>query len=198
MISLINSQKLWLKLQRRFLQYSAISLKQPQWLLMFTFSRIQIIRTLVLRLTKKPVQIDLLGENSVFSDLDPDRVVKALKSDGLHLGITIPPHLLEEILDFAKTATYYGNGDLRFPFSLANRKVQEIKFSRNFRIGYNFEPTSQCTAIRKLAMIGHYGKLQQNILIASPCLPALSYGGLLSTMRLLRDALKDFITFTTI
>ena len=151
MISLINSQKLWLKLQRRFLQYSAISLKQPHWLLMFTFSRIQIIRSLVLRLTKKPIKIASIVENSVFSDLEPDRVVQALKNDGLYLGITIPPHVLQEILDFARTATYYGNGDLKFPFSLANRKVQEIKASRNFRIGYNFEPTSQCMAIRELA-----------------------------------------------
>ncbi|AFY86531.1 MAG: hypothetical protein CLLPBCKN_003191 [Chroococcidiopsis cubana SAG 39.79] len=151
MISLINSQKLWLKLQRRFLQYSAISLKQPQWLLMFAFSRIQIIRFLVLHLTKKPIKIDFLKENSVFTDLDPDRAVKALNSDGLHLGITIPPHILKEILDFARTATYYGNGDLQFPFSLANRRVQEMKSSKSFRIGYNFEPTSQCMAIRKLA-----------------------------------------------
>jgi hypothetical protein len=151
MISLINSQKLRLKFQRRFIQYFAISLKQPQWLLMFAFSRIHFIRSLVLRLSKQTVQLDLAKKDSVFCDLDPDWVVKTLKNDGLHLGITIPSHLLREILDFAQTATYQGNGDLRFPFSLANRKVQEIKYGRNFRLGYNFEPTSQCVAIKNLA-----------------------------------------------
>lgn len=151
MILLIDAQKLWLKLQRRFLQYSAISLKQPQWLLMFTFSRIHLIRSLVLRFIKKPVKLDLASKTSVFSDLDVDRVVKALKNDGLHLGITIPPYLLAEILEFAQTATYFGNGDVQFPFLLADRKSQENKSSKNFRIGYNFDPAFQCMAIRKLA-----------------------------------------------
>jgi hypothetical protein len=118
---------------------------------MFAFSRIHIIRSLVLLLTKKSVAMDLARENSVFPDLDPERAVKTLKDDGLHLGITIPSHLLKEILDFVQTATYLGNGDLQFPFSLANRKAQEIKSGKHFRIGYNFEPSSQCAAIRKLA-----------------------------------------------
>jgi hypothetical protein len=151
MMSLINSQKLWLKFQRRFLQYFIISLKQPNWLLMFAFSRIHFVRSLVLLLNKQPVQLDLTKKDSVFDDLDPDRVVKTLKNDGLHLGITIPAYLLREILDFAQTATYQGNGDWQFPFSLTDRKVQEIKSGRNFRLGYNFEPTSQCAAIKKLA-----------------------------------------------
>jgi Phytanoyl-CoA dioxygenase (PhyH) len=151
MILLIGVQKLLLKLRRRFLQYSAISLQQPQWLLMFTFSRIHLVRSQVLRFTQKPVKLDLIDKNSVFSELDVDRVVKALKNDGLHLGITIPPHLLEEILDFAQTATYLGNGDSQFPFLLADRKAQEIESSKNFRIGYNFDPAFQCMAIRKLA-----------------------------------------------
>lgn len=151
MFLLINAQKLWMKLQRRFLQYSAISFKQPQWLLMFTFSRIHAIRSLVVRFTKKTVKLDLVREDSVFSDLDVDRAVKALKNDGLHLGITIPPHLLKEILDFAQTATYLGNGDVQFPFSLSDRKAKEIKANKNFRIGYNFAPAFQCLAVRKLA-----------------------------------------------
>lgn len=151
MILLIGAKKLWLKLQRRFLQYSAISLEQPQWLLMFTFSRIHLIRSLVVRFTKKPVKLDLGNKNSVFSDLDVDRVVKALKDRGLHLGITIPSNLLPDILDFAQAATYLGNGDLQFPFLLADRKTQEIKTNRSFRIGYNFDPASQCMAIRELA-----------------------------------------------
>jgi hypothetical protein len=151
MMSLINSQKLWLKFQRRFLQYFAISLKQPNWLLMFAFSRIHFVRSLVLSLNKQPVQLDLTKKDSVFGDLDPDRVVKTLKNDGLHLGIIIPDYLLREILDFTQTATYLGNGDVQFPFSLTDKKVQETKSSRNFRLGYNFEPTSQCAAIKKLA-----------------------------------------------
>jgi hypothetical protein len=150
MISLIDSQKLWLKFQRRFLQYSAISLKQPQWLLMFAFSRIHAIRSLMLLFARKPFK-PVVEKSSVFADLDTDRVVEALKKDGLHLGITIPPHLLKEILDFAQVATYHGNGDLQFPFLLANKKAQETKYHRTFRIGYNFDPASQCAAIRQLA-----------------------------------------------
>ena len=118
---------------------------------MFTLSRIHAIRSLILPLARRPVKLDSAKKNSVFADLDSERVVKALKNDGLHLGITIPPHLLEEILDFAQTATYHGNGDLQFPFLLANRKAQEAKFNKSFRIGYNFDPTSQCAAIRRLA-----------------------------------------------
>lgn len=150
MISLINSQKLWPKVQRRFVQYLATAFQKPDWALMFAFSRIQIIRFLVLRLIKKPVDIDSLGKNSVFSDLDPDLVVRTLKRDGLYLGIQIPPHMLEEILDFVRTTTYCGNGDEKLPFSLADRKVQEAKAGKDFRIGYNFNPT-ECEAIRQLA-----------------------------------------------
>lgn len=151
MISLINSQKLWLKLQRRFLQYFTISLKQPQWLLMFTFSRIYFIRSLVLLLIRQPVKIGSARKDCIFPDLDPDRVVESLKNDGLHLGIAIPEPLVKEILDFARTTTYQEKKDSQFSFSLANRKVQEMKAGKNFRIGYNFEAKSQCAAISKIA-----------------------------------------------
>jgi hypothetical protein len=152
MISLINSRKLWFKFQRRFRQYFALALKQPSWFLMFAFGRIHWIRFLVLRWSKKTVELSSGPQDSVFGDLDPDRVVEVLKNDGLHLGLAIPHSLLEEILDFAQTATYLGDGDEQFPFTLANKKVQEIKFGRNFRLGYNFEPTAQCGAIQKLSI----------------------------------------------
>jgi hypothetical protein len=126
---------------------------------MFTFSRIHWIRFLVVRWSKKTVELNLAQElappsaqqDSVFEDLVPDRVIEVLKNDGLHLGVTIPPSLLEEILDFAQTAIYQGDGKEQFPFTLANRKAQEIKFGKGFRLGYNFEPASQCAAIKKLA-----------------------------------------------
>lgn len=115
---------------------------------MFLFSRIHAIRRLVQLLSKRPSPIR--KERSVLGDLETEKVVGTLKKDGLYLGIVLPEHLLKEIRFFSKGATYFGNGESQFHFSLANREKQENKYGKKFRIGYNLEAASLCPAVRKL------------------------------------------------
>ncbi len=145
-----NYQMFWLKFKRRFFQYATLALAQPKWMLMFAFSRIHAIRYFMLFRSKRPLTINSQKEDSVFENLETDKVVETLKKDGLYLGILIPQYLLQEILDFSKTATYLGNGESQFYFSLDDKEKKEIKYGKNFRIGYNFEAGSLCPAVKRL------------------------------------------------
>jgi hypothetical protein len=100
-----NYQMFWLKFKRRFFQYTTLALAQPKWMLMFAFSRIHAIRYFMLFLSRRPLTINSPKEDSVFENLETDKVVETLKKDGLYLGIVIPQYLLQEILYFSKTAT---------------------------------------------------------------------------------------------
>lgn len=147
-----TSQGLWLKFERRFLQYATLTIKQPKWFLMFLFGRIHAIRRLVQLLFKRPSTINLnyQKERSVLGNLETGKVVGTLKKDGLFLGMVLPEPLLQEIRCFSKDAIYLGDGESQFHFSLGNREKQESKYGRKFRIGKNLEAASLCPAVRKL------------------------------------------------
>jgi len=147
---IVTSDGFWSKFRRRFLQYAILAARQPKWGPMFLFSRVHAIRRLIQFLSKRSSAINYEKERSVLQDLEPEKVVGALRKDGLYLGIVLPEHLLQEILRFSEDATYLGDGESEFSFSLADKKKQENKYRKKFRFGNNFEAASLCPAIRKL------------------------------------------------
>ncbi len=118
---------------------------------MFLFGRIHAIRFFVRLLSKRPSTINYQKERSVLGDLETEKVVGALTEDGLYLGIPLPEYLLREILCFSNDATYFGDGESQFPFSLADRETQEKKYGKKFRIGKRFDAALLCPAVQKLA-----------------------------------------------
>lgn len=77
--------KLYFKFKRRLGEYTDLGFKNPQWLLMFIFGRIHIIRSLVILLASKPEFIISTTDSSFFAELDVDSVVEDLRRDGASL-----------------------------------------------------------------------------------------------------------------
>jgi hypothetical protein len=76
---------------------------------MFCLGRIHFIRSfvgLIQQNSNQPNQLLLLEEQSVFENLNIAKVVLKLKNKGLYSGIHLPKDLLEEILEFTKSARY--------------------------------------------------------------------------------------------
>lgn len=142
--------KLYFKFKRRLGEYSNYGLKNPQWLLMFIFGRIHVIRALMILLASKPEIIISTTDSSFFMEIDVDSVVENLRKDGVCLGINLPSHALNEILEFTNRTYYLGNGKFEFPFTLSNKEEQEAKHGKPFLFGYHQRPSLSCTTINKL------------------------------------------------
>ena len=116
---------------------------------MFVFGRIQMVRSFVLLTSKQPL-VEVAEKNTEFEEINVDNVVEVLKKDAVYLGINLPKAILEEILEFSKEAIYLGNGNAKFPFSLAEKEQQEIKHEKKFITGYNLNSAGMCPVIKKL------------------------------------------------
>jgi len=142
--------KLYFKFKRRFGEYTSYGLKNPQWLLMFIFGRIHIIRSLMVLLASKPEIIIPSTDSSFFPEIDVDSVVENLRRDGVCSGINLPDSALNEILEFTARTYYLGNGKFELPFTLNNKEEQEAKYGKPFLFGYHQRPSLSCSTIGKL------------------------------------------------
>jgi len=142
--------KLYFKFKRRFGEYTGYGLKNPQWLLMFIFGRIHIIRSLMVLLASKLEIIIPSTDSSFFPEIDVDSVVENLRRDGVCSGINLPDSALNEILEFTARTYYLGNGKFELPFTLNNKEEQEAKYGKPFLFGYHQRPSLSCSTIGKL------------------------------------------------
>lgn len=116
---------------------------------MFVFGRIQMVRSFVLITSKQPL-VEVAEKNTEFEEINVDNVVEVLKKEALYLGINLPKAIVQELLEFSKEAIYLGNGNLKFPFSLAEKEKQEIKYDKRFITGYHRNSSAMCPVIKKL------------------------------------------------
>ncbi len=162
--------KLYFKFKRRCGEYTYYGLKNPQWLLMFIFGRLHVIRALMLFLAKQPEITIFTVEPSYFIDLDVDRVVDALRRNGVCSEINLPSHILNEILEFTDQTYYFGNGKLELPFKLNNKQEQEAKYGKLFLFGYHYRPSISCAAIKNLENDPKLWQIATKYLIGEPIL----------------------------
>lgn len=127
--------------------------KNPRWLLMRKIARFKIARIIVTNLTKKVTKTYLTSiniNNSCLIDVDVDEVVKNLQKDGLHLGINLPPHIVKEIVQFAKSTVCYGNRKSELGFYYDQKAAAQTKSGHQFIIADYFNTEIYCSAIKKL------------------------------------------------
>ncbi|MFQ4144718.1 hypothetical protein [Chlorogloeopsis sp. ULAP02] len=149
MTTVNNFPKLWLKLRRRFFHYLDFAIQKPDWMIMFCFSRIHLIRNMVQFIYKDKTLSNYEG-NSVFEDIDVNQVVDSLKAEGIYLGINLPNHVLQEVIEFSKKLVYLGDGNPQYQFYINDKEKQEKKVGKNFITGYNFNISALCPIIKKL------------------------------------------------
>lgn len=95
----LNPRPLWIEIGLRFLAYGRRTLINPHWLIMALFGRFVWVREWV-RLTQgnaeTPIQEDM--SQTIFPDLDIQYTVQTLKTDGLCLGVDLPPSTLSRLV----------------------------------------------------------------------------------------------------
>lgn len=162
--------KLYFKFKRRLGEYADYGLKNPQWLLMFVFGRIHIIRSLMILLASKPEIIISAVESSLFPEIDVNSVVDKLRKDGVCSEINLPNYILNDILEFTDQTYYFGNGKFELPFTLNNKKEQEAKYRKPFLFGYHYQPSLSCATIEKLQNDSKLWQIAAKYLVGKPIL----------------------------
>jgi len=109
---------LYIEILLRIAKYLDKMRKNPKWFLMSVAGRFTLVRSITKKMSRQANLQHLLAqsEDSNFLNLNVMHVADTLKRDGLYLGVTLPDHLLNELLDFAHSTPCYGNLDPELGF----------------------------------------------------------------------------------
>lgn len=133
----------------RYLRYFEYSVKNPAWLVMFLFGRINLIRNLVKIFYSAPDLNQYREEESIFKEIEVNQVVESLRRNGYYQGINLPPDYLDEIINLAHSIRIQArNTDLSFMYSGKNKL--ETKTSNTFVHGFYPDVSSSFPSIAKL------------------------------------------------
>ncbi|MDY6938606.1 MAG: hypothetical protein SWY16_13155 [Cyanobacteriota bacterium] len=116
------------------------------------FARIEFIRDWVVARCKSQSPALELSQSrtSIFQNVNVDEAVSALQTDGCHLGIDLPADILQELQDFAKTATCYGDRNPELGFKYDRKESAEAEAGQKFKLGSYMDTTEYCPAFQKL------------------------------------------------
>ena len=161
------------KFKRQALKYFLAAFKNPKWFIMFCVSRIQVFRACGIYISKRPgypiINIDKLVD-SIFPEVNVDLVVGQLRNDGLYIGINLPQNILPEILSFSQSIRYFANANTELSFILPEKKAAELKYQQKFITAYQLNPTSLCTAVKKVEQDPKLWEIAGKYLETNPCL----------------------------
>ena len=119
--------------------------ENPAWLPMFMLARTMPGRRLHW-LAAKPALPARTVHETMFSGVNREAAVDALRSDGLFSGLLLPPSIHEEIARFAGRTPCFGNFDRRLEFMPGERADAERRFGRPLLSGHYFERILDCEA----------------------------------------------------
>ena len=119
--------------------------ENPAWLPMFVLARTMPGRRLHWLGAKRARPLENAAE-TMFTGVARDRVVDALRSEGLFSGLMLPPAIREEIAAFASRTHCFGNFDRRLEFMPGEHAEAEKRFGRSLLSGHYFERILDCPA----------------------------------------------------
>ena len=119
--------------------------ENPAWLPMFVLARTMPARRMHWR-GAKPVGPVENPYETMFTGVDHERVVAALRSEGLCSGLILPPSIHQEIARFARQTPCFGNFDRRLEFLPTQHADAEGRLGRALLSGHYFERILECDA----------------------------------------------------
>jgi len=119
--------------------------ENPAWLPMFVLARTMPGRRLHW-LGAKPARPARNAHETMFTGIDREAAVDALKSDGLFSGLVLPSSIHEEVARFAGRTPCFGNFDRRLEFMPGEHADAEKRFGRPLLSGHYFERILDCDA----------------------------------------------------
>jgi hypothetical protein len=127
--------------------------KHPRWFLMRKLARFESIKILVnyLRRTTQPkVTHDISQhQNSLFQDIDTDRVVDCLRKDGICLGLSLPRDIIAQIQQYSKDVHCYGKAKPGWGFYYHEKDVIARKLSI-YLSNADYYNTADCRAVQMI------------------------------------------------
>ena len=119
--------------------------ENPAWLPMFMLARTMPGRRMHW-LGARPARPAPNAGDTMFSGIDLDSAVEALRSEGLFSGLVLPQAIHEEIASFADNTPCFGNFDRRLEFMPSDHAEAEKRFGRSLLSGHYFERVLSCKA----------------------------------------------------
>lgn len=146
-----SSPSFWIKLLRYCHKSYQCLIQNPQLFWMRKVARFEVLRNWITNLLKQPVAFPEIAKDtpSFFQDINADEVICSLEKDGYALGINLPQHIVQEIREFADSATCYANRDPELSFYYGEKEQAEALSGKSFQLGSYFN-TETCKAIKKL------------------------------------------------
>lgn len=87
---------------------------------------------------------------SIFKDLDVEIAIKSIKKNGYCLGLQLPDSILNEILEYAHSATISIDGNKGYEFKYSTKDRASRRYNCEILIGNYLAVNSECTAVQKL------------------------------------------------
>ncbi|MBD2343430.1 hypothetical protein [Anabaena subtropica] len=87
---------------------------------------------------------------TLFNNLDVEKIVSTLEKEGLYLGINLPQDVAKTIFEFAMQENCYGNQALHLGFKYDDKEKAELNSGQKFTIGQYYNTANSCTIIKKL------------------------------------------------
>lgn len=118
---------------------------------MFLLGRLNFIRNFVSLFYRAKNLNQYQEENSLFKDLDVERVVEEMKQHGYSLGINLPPDILNEITCLAYSSKIQARNCPNLSFNYADKnQLKTENNSHTFVHGYYIDTVLRNSAIKKL------------------------------------------------
>ncbi|MBD2362808.1 hypothetical protein H6G36_16740 [Anabaena minutissima FACHB-250] len=127
------------------------TIKNPIWVVMSILSRFVFFRNSIKFLSRIPELNKYHLSESLFQEIDVERVVNSLNKYGCYIGIKLPNIIYQEIIMFAMSTDCYGNLDSKCGFLYSQKKQAEDKKQAPFSTATYFNVDILCPAIKKLS-----------------------------------------------
>lgn len=127
-------------------------LRKPKWFLVFIFGRFNFIRYLyALKSSLKPSSTTASPTESLFAQIEPDRVVDTLNQDGIYADFSLPSDILQGLLQQSKTHNCFAGGDPNMGFKIEEKSEVDRVYDKPFYVARYFNISSGWAEISQLA-----------------------------------------------
>lgn len=144
-------QSLWGKLFDYCHKSYQCLIYNPKLFWMRKLARIEVIRNGVSSLYKflRPSYEMSQETNSILHNINVDTLVSGIRTDSYAPGINLPQAVIQEILEYAKSAPCYADRNSAASFYYREKTQAETSLGRKIRLGSYFHAQG-CAAVRKL------------------------------------------------
>ena len=130
--------------------YWPLMREQPMWAVMFTFSRINAARRLERLISSAGYKTPKEVTDSVFTHVDPEKVVSTLIEEGVYQGLKLPDDIVREITAFAEVHPIFAKDAPDKGFLPRDYREANKDRERDVLAAYYFEGAEKCPVIMKL------------------------------------------------